>query len=50
MKEVNEMKKYNSPEIELVSMNDSDVITTSDIQAGLETTPVPDNGGTWENL
>ena len=44
------MKKYNNPEIEILTMNYSDVITTSDIQAGLETTPVPDNGGTWEAL
>ena len=44
------MKKYNSPEIELVAMNDFDVITTSDIEAGVETTPVPDEGGTWETV
>ena len=44
------MKKYINPEIELVSIDNLDVITTSDIEAGVETTPVPDNGGSWESL
>ena len=44
------MKKYINPEMELVSIDNLDVITTSDIEAGVETTPVPDNGGSWETL
>ena len=44
------MKKYINPEIELVTIDNLDVITTSDIEAGVETTPVPDNGGSWETL
>jgi len=43
-------KIYNSPEISLVDLEARDIITTSDIEAGVETTPVPDNGGTWETL
>ena len=38
------------PEISVFYVESADVITTSDIQAGLETTPVPDNGGSWETL
>ena len=43
-------KIYNSPIFTVVDVENIDIITTSDIQAGLETTPVPDNGGTWETL
>ena len=42
-------KVYETPELLILAMNE-DVITTSDIQAGVETTPVPDNGGSWETL
>ena len=44
------MKKYNNPAIEIIPISSIDVITTSDIEAGVETTPVPDNGGSWESL
>ena len=43
-------KVYNSPKISVLEIENADVITTSDIQAGVETTPVPDNGGSWETL
>ena len=43
-------KVYNSPEISVLEIENADVVTTSDIQAGVETTPVPDNGGSWETL
>ena len=36
--------------IEIIDASDCDVITTSDIEAGVETTPVPDQGGSWETL
>ena len=44
------IKIYNSPEISIVDINNADIITTSDIEAGVETTPVPDNSGSWETL
>ena len=44
------MKKYLTPEIDYVLMNNSDVITTSDIEAGVETTPTEIGGGSWETL
>ena len=44
------IKIYNSPDFEIVSANAADIITTSDIEAGIETTPVPDNSGSWETL
>ena len=43
-------KLYKSPEISLFQLDACDVITTSDIEAGVETTPVPDQGGSWETL
>ena len=43
------MKNYLNPQIELIGIGD-DIITTSDIEAGVETTPIPDNGGSWETL
>jgi len=43
-------KIYNSPEFSLLDLEISDIITTSDIEAGVETTPVPENGGSWETL
>ena len=43
-------KVYVCPEISLIEAENLDIITTSDIQAGVETTPVPDNGGSWEAL
>ena len=43
-------KIYNSPEISLITLEERDIITTSNIEAGVETTPVPDNRGTWETL
>ena len=39
---------YNSPQISIIAIED--VITTSDIEAGVETTPVPERGGSWETL
>ena len=43
-------KTYNSPEISVIGLEGLDIITTSDIEAGVETTPVPENGGSWETL
>ena len=39
------MKKYINPEIEVVEINASDVLTTS---PGTETTPKDDNDGIWD--
>ena len=39
------MKKYISPELELVSVGACDVISTS---VGTETTPVPEGDGVWD--
>ena len=44
------MKKYNSPEISLLELSKSDIITTSEIEAGVETTPTEMGGGSWETL
>jgi len=44
------MKKYLTPEIDYVLMDNSDVITTSEIEAGVETTPTEMGGGSWETL
>ena len=42
------MKNHLTPEIDYVLMDNSDVITTSDIEAGVETTPTESGGGSWE--
>ena len=39
------MRKYNNPELELVELEVSDIITTS---PGTETTPKEDNDGIWD--
>ena len=39
------MKKYTSPELDLVTLAACDVITAS---PGTETTPKPDNDGIWD--
>ena len=44
------IKIYNSPDFSIINLEASDIITTSEIEAGVETTPVPDNCGTWETL
>ena len=44
------MKFYNSPEISVFDLEVSDIITTSDIEAGVETTPTEMGGGSWETL
>ena len=44
------MKIYNSPEILLLSLEASDIITTSDIEMGVETTPTETGSGSWEVL
>ena len=44
------MKKYNSPEISVVDIEATDIITTSDIEAGVETTPTETGSGSWEIL
>ena len=41
---------YISPELSVINTDLADIITTSDIEAGVETTPVSDNGGSWESL
>jgi len=43
-------KNYNSPAFTVIDVEANDIITTSDIEAGVETTPVPENGGSWETL
>ena len=43
-------KIYISPEFSVTKLEVLDIITTSDIEAGVETTPVPENGGSWETL
>jgi hypothetical protein len=39
------VKKYISPEIDIVEIETSDIITTS---PGTETTPKDDNDGIWD--
>lgn len=41
---------YESPKIYIIVFDPEDVITTSNSLAGVETTPVSDNGGIWEKL
>ena len=45
-----ETKIYNAPEFSLSETENVDVITTSDIEMGVETVPLPEQGGTWEVL
>ncbi|MBQ8380876.1 MAG: hypothetical protein IJY18_03190 [Clostridia bacterium] len=42
------MKIYNSPEISIEIMDNSDIITTSDITLGTTTSTVESQGGSWE--
>ena len=44
------MKIYNSPKISILDIDATDIITTSDIEAGVETVPIPTEPGTWETL
>ena len=44
------MKKYNSPDIELLPVEAMDVITASDPTLGTETTPVESGFGSWETI
>jgi hypothetical protein len=44
------MKNYNTPELEIIKLSSCDVITTSEIEAGVETTPTEMGGGSWETL
>ena len=39
------MRKYNDPELEIVELDVTDIITTS---PGTETTPKDDNDGIWD--
>ena len=39
------MRKYNNPELEIIELNVTDIITTS---PGTETTPKDDNDGIWD--
>ena len=41
---------YNPPDFSILNIDMSDIITTSEIEAGVETTPVPDKNSTWETL
>ena len=43
-------KTYNSPEISVIGLEGLDIITTSDIEVGVETVPLPETGGSWEIL
>ena len=45
-----ESKAYNSPELSLTEIKEVDIITTSDIEAGVETVPLPSEPGTWETI
>ena len=44
------MKNYTNPEIELINIASTDIITTSDIEAGVETPPSEVGGGSWETI
>ena len=44
-KEVETMKNYTNPEIEIVEINTSDIITTS---PGTETSPKDETDGVWD--
>ena len=44
------MKLYNSPEISVIELEATDIITTSDIEAGVETPPTEVGGGSWETI
>ena len=44
------MKIYNSPEISFIDIEATDIITTSDILAGLETPPTEAGSGSWETI
>ena len=39
------MKKYQSPDLELIEISNDDIITTS---AGTETTPKDESDGIWD--
>ena len=39
------MRKYNNPELEIVELNITDIITTS---PGTETTPKDETDGIWD--
>ena len=39
------MKKYNNPELEIIKLDVTDIITPS---LGTETTPTEDNDGIWD--
>lgn len=39
------MRKYDNPELEMIKLDVSDIITTS---PGTETTPKEDNDGIWD--
>ena len=43
-------KIYNSPNFSILDLENTDIITTSDIEAGVETVPLPETGGSWEVL
>ena len=43
-------KIYNSPDFSIINLEASDIITTSEIEAGVETTPTETGGGSWETL
>ena len=44
------MKKYSNPALEILKLEGADIITTSDIQAGIETPPTEAGSGSWESL
>lgn len=39
------MRKYNNPELEMIELEKTDIITTS---PGTKTTPKDDNDGIWD--
>ena len=45
-----EIKIYNSPDVSVLDLENAKIITTSDIEAGVETVPLPETGGSWEAL
>ena len=38
------------PVLFIIDIETSDIITTSEIELGVETTPVPNGNGAWEAL
>ena len=44
------MKKYVNPELEIIKSSVEDIITTSGIEAGIETDITDTENGFWEDI